>query len=169
MISSSLSPHACPTCSSRDRSALNGVISSCLDCFLNGGKLYRYEYNVKPAACGTCTLAPSDPLEDVLSRAKYLLRDGFGVYKLFKNNCETFSLYCKTGLVVSEKTGQANSVSATSGTALAFASAGLQMVGYGIYCYGRLESDIGKQGRKDVKKVPVEELVTDLTVVDALL
>uniref|UniRef100_A0A1J3HMH2 Uncharacterized protein n=1 Tax=Noccaea caerulescens TaxID=107243 RepID=A0A1J3HMH2_NOCCA len=58
-----------------------------------------------------------------------------------------------------KKTGQANSVSTASGAALVVAVAGHQMAAYGIYSYGRLKSDIGKKGRKDVKKVLVEELV----------
>ncbi|CAA7034931.1 unnamed protein product [Microthlaspi erraticum] len=157
---------------SRDRSTFSGVISSCLDCFLDGGELYRYEYNVSRVAFvaktigGTCTLAPSDPPEDVLFRAKHLLSSekGFGDYKLFKNNCESFALYCKTGLVVSEKFGKANSVSAASCAVwcagLVISLAGLPMVDYAIdYSYGRLESDIARKGREDVKKVPVEDLV----------
>ncbi|KAF9598301.1 hypothetical protein IFM89_026568 [Coptis chinensis] len=45
----------------------NGVVSSCLNCFLSGGILYRFEYEVGPALFlakargGTCTLAVSDP------------------------------------------------------------------------------------------------------------
>ena len=94
----------CPLCG--DQSKLNGVISSCLDCFLWGGELYRFEYGVNPAFFiakargGTCTLASSDPPEAVLHRASYLLEKGFGVYDLFKNNCEDFAIYCKTGLLV---------------------------------------------------------------------
>ncbi|KAK6912304.1 LRAT domain [Dillenia turbinata] len=59
----------CPTCTSPEEG--NGVFSSCLDCFLSGGILYRFEYAVSPALFlakargGTCTLAVSDP-EDIV-------------------------------------------------------------------------------------------------------
>jgi hypothetical protein len=94
----------CPICG--DQSKLDGVISSCIDCFLLGGDLYRFEYGVKPAFFlakvrgGTCTLASSDSPKEVIHRASYLLQNGFGVYHICKNNCEHFAMYCKTGLVV---------------------------------------------------------------------
>lgn len=84
-----------------------GVIEcTCLDCFLNGGKLYRYEYSVNIAVFmakmrgGTCTRAVSDADDLVVRRANDLLRIGFGSYNLFRNNCENFAVYCKTGLRV---------------------------------------------------------------------
>ncbi|KAJ7964373.1 NC domain-containing family protein [Quillaja saponaria] len=94
----------CPRCG--DQSRQDGVISSCLDCFLSGGNLYLFEYGVNPALFlaktrgGTCTLASSDLPEYVLHRASFLLQNGFGVYNIFKNNCEDFAIYCKTGLLV---------------------------------------------------------------------
>ncbi|KAG7550847.1 LRAT-like domain [Arabidopsis thaliana x Arabidopsis arenosa] len=111
----------CPKCG--DQSKLDGVISSCLDCFLAGGNLYLFEYGVSPAFFvakqrgGTCTIAPSDPPEEVIFRAKFLLlRNAFGAYNLFENNCEDFAIYCKSGLVVIANiklgsSGQANSAS----------------------------------------------------------
>ncbi|XP_022884637.1 uncharacterized protein LOC111401225 isoform X3 [Olea europaea var. sylvestris] len=122
----------CPICG--DQSKSDGVISSCLECFLYGGELYLFQYSVSPAMFlakargGTCTLAPSDPPEDVLHRAEYLLQNGFGAYNIFKNNCEDLAIYCKTA------------------------------VGCGIYCISRIVSDIGV--RRDVMKIPVERLVT---------
>lgn len=107
-----------------DQSNLDGVITSCLDCFLAGGNLYLFEYGVSKAIFmaklrgGTCTIAPSDPSDEVISRANFLfLLKGFGAYHLLENNCEDFAIYCKTGLVVSSDTkfgssGQVNSVSA---------------------------------------------------------
>ncbi|XP_062107709.1 protein LEAD-SENSITIVE 1 [Humulus lupulus] len=163
----------CPNCG--DQSKLNGVISSCLDCFLGGGELYRFEYGVNPAFFvakargGTCTLAPSDPPEDVLYRASYLLENGFGVYDLFKNNCEDFAIYCKTGLLVFTsisvgRSGQCTSIlaatSAIVSSPLRFLTTsfpGLAAVGCGMYCVSRVLSDIGI--RRDVTKVSVERLV----------
>lgn len=163
----------CPRCG--DQSSLDGVISSCLDCFLSGGDLYLFEYGVNPAFFiakargGTCTLASSDPNQDVLHRASYLLEKGFGVYDLFKNNCEDFAIYCKTGLLVFTsisvgRSGQAASflaaTSAIISSPLRFLTtsfSGLTAVGCGMYCLSRLVSDMGV--RRDVTKVPVERLV----------
>ncbi|KAF3536105.1 hypothetical protein F2Q69_00018884 [Brassica cretica] len=115
----------CPDCG--DQTNLNGVITSCLDCFLSGGNLYLFEYNVSKAIFlakqrgGTCTIAASDPPEDVVARAKFLLlRNGFGEYHLLDNNCEDFAIYCKTGLLVlsvtkSGSSSQVNSVCAAGG------------------------------------------------------
>ncbi|KAL5170647.1 hypothetical protein HKD37_11G032311 [Glycine soja] len=49
---------------------------------------------------GTCTIASSDSTEAILRRAFFLLKKGFGGYHLFKNNCEDFAMYCKTGLLL---------------------------------------------------------------------
>ncbi|XP_028798073.1 uncharacterized protein LOC114753726 [Neltuma alba] len=150
----------CPKCGGQSR--LRGVISSCLDCFLMGGDLYRFEYGVSAAFFmaarpGTCTLASSDPPEDVLHRARYLLQNGFGVYNVFKNNCEDFAIYCKTCLVVSKNIGVGRSGQASSYLlAATFAAGGI--FGYGMYCVSRLASDIGV--RRDVVKVPVESLAS---------
>ncbi|KAB1211103.1 hypothetical protein CJ030_MR6G018089 [Morella rubra] len=163
----------CPRCG--DQSRLSGVMSSCIDCFLSGGSLCLFEYGVslalfiaKPRG-GTCTLAVSDPPEDVLRRAYYLLENGFGVYDVFKNNCEDFAIYCKTGLLVFTsisvgRSGQAASflaaASAVLSSPLRFLTtsiSGLTAVGYGMYCVSRVVSDIGV--RRDVRKVPVETLV----------
>ncbi|XP_015931739.1 protein LEAD-SENSITIVE 1 isoform X1 [Arachis duranensis] len=163
----------CPKCG--DLSKNEGVISSCLDCFLYGGELYLFEYGVSAAFFlakprgGTCTLAASDPPEDVLRRASFLLEKGFGGYNIFKNNCEDFAIYCKTGLLVFTnlsvgRSGQAASylaaASAVVSTPLRFMTtsmSGLAAVGYGMYCVSRLVSDIGV--RRDVSKIPVETLV----------
>ncbi|RDX90775.1 hypothetical protein CR513_27330 [Mucuna pruriens] len=158
-----------------DQARTDGVISSCLDCFLSGGNLYLFEYDVSPAFFlakargGTCTLAPSDPTEDVLRRTLFLLENGFGGYNIFKNNCEDFAIYCKTGLLIFTsisvgRSGQAASclaaASAVVSTPLRFMTtscSGLALVGFGMYCVSRLVSDIGV--RRDVSKVPVERLI----------
>lgn len=173
----SSSPHSpdnpCPVCG--DQSFGDGVICSCLDCFLGGGDLYIFEYGVTPmfflakARGGTCTLASSDLSEVVLHRASFLLQNGFGMYNIFKNNCEDFAIYCKTGLLVYTtlsvgRSGQAASfLAATSAIVssplryLTTSCSGLALVGVGTYCVSRLVSDIGV--RRDVVKIPVEELV----------
>ncbi|XP_039160480.1 uncharacterized protein LOC120286233 [Eucalyptus grandis] len=194
IISSSCPPPPigteCEICG--DQSRLDGVISSCIDCFLSGGNLYLFKYDVSPvfhlasARGGTCTLAKSDPPEDVLHRASYLLQNGFGGYNLSKNNCEDFAIYCKTGLLVvtassGGRSGQAAAFQAAtsavgsspltllttrvSGLAVSgLAVGGLAAVSYSKYCINRLVSDIGF--RHDVVKVPAERLVDLLYLCD---
>ncbi|KAG2333808.1 hypothetical protein Bca52824_004988 [Brassica carinata] len=166
----------CPNCGGK-HSNTHGVISSCLDCFLSGGDLLRFEYSVSPALFmsklrgGTCTTAASDPSEEVISRAEFLY----------------FAIYCKTGLIVWSKlgsSGQANSWSAARGVfslwgtvkSVSVGSAArlvvsgvagigvMAMAGYGNYCYGRLCADIGV--RSDTSKVPVEDLVMLIAIIE---
>ncbi|XP_051139818.1 protein LEAD-SENSITIVE 1 [Andrographis paniculata] len=178
--SSNSSTAPCPRCG--DQSDKDGVISSCLDCFLASGELYQFQYSVSPAIFlakargGTCTLASSDPPEDVIHRAEYLLQNGFGVYNIFKNNCEDFAIYCKTGLLVFTtvsvgRSGQAASflaaASAIVSSPLRFMTtgfAGLTAMGCGIYCISRIVSDIGV--RRDVMKIPVERLVSGASLAE---
>lgn len=168
---------SCPTCTAPQEE--HGVISSCLNCFLAGGVLYRFEYAVSPALFlakargGTCTLAVSDEDDIVVHRAKHLLENGFGCYNVFKNNCEDFAIYCKTELLVAEQgrigqSGQA--ISIIGGPLAAVLSSPLRMVttnvygmavtAVGVYCASRYATDIGMRG--DVVKVPVEELTRRL-------
>ncbi|MED6118683.1 hypothetical protein PIB30_005155 [Stylosanthes scabra] len=119
-----------------------------------------------------CLLATSDPTEQVLRRALFLLENGFGDYHVFKNDCEDFAIYCKTGLLVFTnmcvgKSGQAAScfaaASAIVSSPLRFMTTsigGLLLVGCGMYCVSQLDSDIGV--RRDVTKIPVEKLLTSL-------
>lgn len=172
----------CPVCNNEVNDTnreTNGVVSSCLDCFLAGGALYRFEYAVNPALFlakargGTCTLAPSDPNEAVVRRAKYLLNNGFRCYNLFKSNCEDFAIYCKTGLLVAERgvvgqSGQA--ISIIGGPLAAVVSTpfrlvttniyGMAVMAVGVYCASRYAADIGN--RHDVVKVEVEDLTAGL-------
>ncbi|WOL19180.1 hypothetical protein Cni_G27977 [Canna indica] len=169
--------HACENCG--DQSRLHGVIMSCLDCFLSEGNLYLFCYSVSPvffltkARGGTCTLAVSDPSDVVLHRARYLLENnGFGMYSIFKNNCEDFAIYCKTGLLVetSFSVGRSGQISSLTAAVTAVASSplrflttsapGLIVVAGGMYCIGRYVSDIGI--RRDVITIPVEILVARL-------
>ncbi|RZR89904.1 hypothetical protein BHM03_00017702 [Ensete ventricosum] len=162
-----------------DRRRQNGVITSCLDCFLAGFNLCLFHYSVTPAFFiaqvrgGTCTLAVSDPPEVVLHRAQYLLsNNGFGTYSLFNNNCEDFAMYCKTGLLVDTSSsgttgsGQISSLAAAMTVVasyplgfLATGGVGLVMAG-AMYSITRYLSDISI--RWDVIKIPVETLVAQL-------
>ncbi|KAL1218096.1 Protein LEAD-SENSITIVE 1 [Cardamine amara subsp. amara] len=190
----------CPKCG--DQSILDGVISSCLDCFLAGGNLYLFEYNVSPVMLlakqrgGTCTIAPSDPCDDVISRAEYLLwRNGFGAYNLLDNNCEDFATYCKTGFVVLSKikfgsSGQATTASVACGVAswtfnlfgavksggkaasVVTSALGYVCIGFGglaLAGYTKYSIDrlLSDVGvRRDVTKVPVERLVAIIEVME---
>ncbi|XP_077862767.1 uncharacterized protein LOC144344824 [Saccoglossus kowalevskii] len=66
-------------------------------------RLYRYDHPwlaCKLKRRGTCCTEPSDPVEDVLRRARNCLDEGLpedGEYDLLVNNCEHFCLYCKLG------------------------------------------------------------------------
>ncbi|XP_057973786.1 protein LEAD-SENSITIVE 1 [Malania oleifera] len=167
----------CPTCTHQEDS--HGVVTSCLNCFLAGGVLYRFEYDVNPvhfiakARGGTCTLAVSDPSEEVVHRANYLLHNGFGCYNVFKNNCEDFAIYCKTGLLVLDQgtigqSGQAVSIiggplAAVLSTPLRLITTnlyGMAAMAVGVYCASRYAADIGM--RRDVMKVEVEDLTRRL-------
>ncbi|XP_014517328.1 uncharacterized protein LOC106774808 [Vigna radiata var. radiata] len=163
---------ACPRCGYKIKT--EGVTRTCLECFLRGGYLYLFEYGVSSAFFlakargGTCSTASSDPTEAVLRRAWFLLKAGFGGYHLFKNNCEDFAMYCKTGLLVVTnisvgQSGQATSLLAAAGalvsSSLVFMTTslcGLALVGCGMYCVSRYVSDIGV--RCDVSKVSVERI-----------
>ena len=172
----------CPVCTNEDNDTsteTNGVVSSCLNCFLAGGALYRFDYAVNPALFlakargGTCTLATSDPDEAVVRRAKYLLSNGFRCYNLFKSNCEDFAIYCKTGLLVVERgvvgqSGQAISIiggplAAVISTPFRLVTTniyGMAVIAVGVYCASRYTADIGN--RRDVVKVEVEDLAAGL-------
>lgn len=165
----------CPDCGFQRENS--GVMLSCLDCFLAGGPLYRFEYGVSPAIFlakargGTCTLAESDLPELVIHRAMYLLQNGFGNYDIFENNCEDFAIFCKTGLLV-EKSGLGRSGQAASILGVPFAAIlsspfgfllagpGVATVTAGLYCLSRYATDIGI--RTDVVKAPVENLAVNL-------
>lgn len=99
----------------------SGVILSCLDCFVGDGSLSRYAYGVNliglcaRVRSGTCTTMESDPPEDVIHRAEYLLETQmFALYDVLRNNCEDFALYCKTGRMVFNIEGSGGSAQASS-------------------------------------------------------
>nr|XP_043628995.1 protein LEAD-SENSITIVE 1-like [Erigeron canadensis] len=107
----------------------SGVVLSCLNCFIGSGSLYLYRYGMKTYVHfsrlrgGTCTVAESDPPEQVIYRAMYLLQNGFGSYNLVLNNCETFALYCKTSLV-----GRDQPVTVSSGQVHSWVTAPLNTI-----------------------------------------
>ncbi|XP_058224136.1 protein LEAD-SENSITIVE 1-like isoform X1 [Rhododendron vialii] len=93
----------------------SGVAIICLDCFIEEGSLYCYEYGVTflfQLRAGTRTTDKSDPASTVVQRANYLFENGFGNYDLVRNNCEDFALYCKTGLlkVVDDGVGRSGQI-----------------------------------------------------------
>lgn len=159
----------CETCGDQSRS--HGVTISCLDCFLSGGDLYLFRYSVSgwvfiaQARGGTGTRASSDPCDEVLHRVRYLLdHNGFVMYNTFRNNCEDFAVYCKTGLLI-RMSGQTSTLKA-AGAAIASSSLcattpGLIVVGV-VYCVGRYKFDIGS--RRDTIKISVENLVAYCTL-----
>ncbi|XP_038702505.1 uncharacterized protein LOC119999068 [Tripterygium wilfordii] len=168
----------CLNCTPPDED--HGVVSSCLDCFLAGGVLCRFEYAVTTAFFlaqargGTCTLAVADPDDVVVHRARYLLTKGFGDYNISKNNCEHFATYCKTGLLVVSRNnwscgGSGQAASIKLGRFAAVMSIPLRIVTNVPvlvattavrYCVDRYAEDIGV--RKDVVKVSVEDLTEEL-------
>lgn len=176
---SSLS-YSCPTfpdCGFRQPHS--GVALSCLDCFLKKGSLYCFQYSVTPSVFltkvrgGTCTTATSDSPETTIHRAMYLLQNGFGNYDVFQNNCEDFTLYCKTGLLIMDRLGVGRSGQASSVVGAPLAAllssplkllmpspVGVATVTAGMYCMSRYATDIGV--RSDVIKVAVEDLAVNL-------
>ncbi|PWA28099.1 LRAT-like domain-containing protein [Artemisia annua] len=143
----------------------SGVIISCLNCFIHIGSLYRFQYGVGKLSYvskirgGTCTTAKSDPPEEVIKRAVYLLHHGFGSYDFRKNNCENFDLYCTTGLVIRGKfttgsSGQVNfftnapwqSTLTLAVEKIVYNSVGMvsmAAITVGTYSWNRYKTDIG--------------------------
>ncbi|KAK9914644.1 hypothetical protein M0R45_038412 [Rubus argutus] len=93
-----------------DPNQLRGVVKSCVDCFLKGHTLRRFQYGVTFCRFltnnpGTCTTGQAHPPDVIISRANDLLnnKDGFGEYHLFDNNCEAFAVFCTTANRVSNQ------------------------------------------------------------------
>jgi hypothetical protein len=160
---STLTCSSFPDCGFRQSN--NGVVRSCLDCFLGNRSLYRFKYGVSRSVFfahvlyGTCSTAKSDPPGAALHGALYLLQSGFGNYHVFQNNCEDFVLYCKTGLLVVGKknadigtSGQPSSVSSVVGASLRglifsylnpTTPVRAATLTVGKYCMNRYANDIG--------------------------
>lgn len=92
---------------------------------------------------------------------------------MFKNNCEDFAIYCKTGLVVVDQVtmGQSGQAVALIGGPLAAVLStplrlltsnvyGMAAMAVGVYCTSRVAADIGM--RTDVVKLEVEDLTRRL-------
>ncbi|KAG8480670.1 hypothetical protein CXB51_025215 [Gossypium anomalum] len=82
----------------------NGEIAKvCIDCFLHKETLQIYDYGVpfrefSYRKRGTCSQLHSKPPHEVISAATAFLEGArFGDYDMFKNNCEDFAVFCKTG------------------------------------------------------------------------
>ncbi|CAI5495142.1 unnamed protein product [Closterium sp. Naga37s-1] len=166
----------CRACGTEDSS--HGVISSCLRCFLHGGRLFRFDYGVSVGCfClqmrgGTCSMAVPDAPHAVVQRARLLLKEGFGRYHVLDNNCEDFAVFCKTRALVVDKTRVGTSGQSAAFFGFNFASATaavpLLLVGplaaaavfAGSYSLSRVALDVGV--RRDVVKVEGEDLVASL-------
>ncbi|GKA93303.1 LRAT-like domain-containing protein [Tanacetum coccineum] len=157
----------------------SGVFISCLNCFIDTGSLYRFQYGVGKLSFvskirgGTCTTAKSDPPDEVIERALHLLLHGFGSYDVVKYNCEDFALYCTTGLMIRGKattgsSGQVNFVTNAPWKSTlifgvercvsnSFGIVGMVATTLGTYSWNRYKADIGVRG--DVEKVLVERVV----------
>ncbi|KAF3434448.1 hypothetical protein FNV43_RR25551 [Rhamnella rubrinervis] len=160
----------------RSQQSKNTVVCCNIEDFLCDGELYRFEYGVSKVVFlksrpGTCSLAPSDPPEQVLHRASYLLEHGFGNYDLMDKNCEDFALYCKTGIIKSYMTEGGISGQMTAFLAAFAAIAvipyqylpasliGIALVVSGLYCVFRIQFDVRFKGRGiDPRIVAVENL-----------
>ncbi|KAI5342125.1 hypothetical protein L3X38_010000 [Prunus dulcis] len=112
-ITTSSTEPRCRSCG-HDPNTKRGVLKTCVDCFLKGHGLLRFEYNVslgrfilkQKGTCSTETCYPSDKI--VRLATEIFKKDevdgtGFGEYNLFNNNCENFASYCKTGKRVSAR------------------------------------------------------------------
>jgi hypothetical protein len=102
---------ACKKCGF-SRNTGHGVVETCLECFLDGGFLCRYNYNVprmilsitSHTMCPNCTTTErSKSRSEIVETAKEKLKEGFGKYNLLSNNCEHFATFCSTGTAFSQQ------------------------------------------------------------------
>lgn len=102
---------ACKKCGF-SRNTGHGVVETCLECFLHGGSLCRYNYNVprmilsitSHTMCPNCTTTErSKSGSEIVETAKEKLKEGFGKYNLLSNNCEHFATFCSTGTAFSQQ------------------------------------------------------------------
>ncbi|KAJ6877132.1 phospholipase A and acyltransferase 4-like [Populus alba x Populus x berolinensis] len=90
---------ACKKCGFSRNTGLGVVVETCLECFLDGGSLCRYNYNTTlETTCPTCTTVKRRESESqIVETAKEKLKKGFGEYNLLSNNCEHFATFCSSG------------------------------------------------------------------------
>ncbi|KAF3577608.1 hypothetical protein DY000_02030036 [Brassica cretica] len=144
----------CPNCG--DQSTLNGVISSCLDCFLAGGNLYLFQYDVSKAILVARRSSQVNSVCAAGGVASLALRFiGVG-----RTAGQAASLVVCPASVVS---AAASAISTTLGFVTTGFSA-MAVAGYSKYCIGRVAYDVGV--RKYIRKVPVEELSTLMAVLE---
>ncbi|KAF3457638.1 hypothetical protein FNV43_RR02296 [Rhamnella rubrinervis] len=155
--------------SSSAQSSDDRVVCCDMEDFFCDGQLYRFEYGVSRFEFlmkqpGKCSLASSDPPEQVLHRASYLLEYGFGNDDLLDRNCEDFAIYCKTGHISADGfSGQITSLLAAFIAVTFFpyrflpaGLIGVALVFCDLYCLIRL-NNVGRR-RRDFKVVAVEKL-----------
>ncbi|XP_071727545.1 protein LEAD-SENSITIVE 1-like [Rutidosis leptorrhynchoides] len=163
----------CPTSyCGLEKVAGSGVKLCCVDCFIKGGSLYLFKYQasrkflLSKTVGGTCTMAESDPVKEVIHRTSYLYENGYGKYDLMNNNCEDFALYCKTGLWSVDKAYQGRSSQANMVRPTSRAQKDQKIAEYVQQIATAIPRSFSKREvndlgfRKDVVKVPVEELCT---------
>ncbi|GJR33358.1 putative endopeptidase, NLPC/P60 domain, LRAT-like domain protein [Tanacetum coccineum] len=132
--------------------------------FKGGSDKASIEFLYAKARGGTCSMAKSDPLEDVMHRATYLYENGYGKYDLTNNNCEDFALYCKTCLWSTDKESQGRSSQANTVRPTRHAKKDKDMIESVTRIATSIPRSFSKRENKDlghrndVVKVPVEEL-----------
>ncbi|GMN44239.1 hypothetical protein TIFTF001_013442 [Ficus carica] len=101
-MSSSKSEGGCTNCG-YDSNKQRGVVKTCLDCFLKGHSLYRFEYQVSSAhyvakRSATCYTGSCNKPNVVVQRATRMLNNNGGSnLNLFEKNSMCFAVLCKTG------------------------------------------------------------------------
>ncbi|CAB4283618.1 unnamed protein product [Prunus armeniaca] len=121
--SSSLRVPPCAKCG-HDPNMKRGVLRTCIDCFLKGHHLLRFEYEVSRLHFifkhkGTCSTECCYSNEETIRRATEIFNKevhgkGFGDYNLLDNNCENFASFCKRGTPVSEQALKAMGIATAS-------------------------------------------------------
>ncbi|XP_058749090.1 protein LEAD-SENSITIVE 1-like isoform X2 [Vicia villosa] len=119
----------CPGCGACNQTILtDGVISSCLDCFLSGGELHLFEYGV--------------------SKIHFLAQARGGLLV-------TSSVGGGGSGQVASYAAAVNSIASISLRVVNKSFYGMVLVSCGMYCYRRVVSDIGFRSGT---KVPVEKI-----------
>ncbi|XP_062074797.1 protein LEAD-SENSITIVE 1-like [Humulus lupulus] len=118
-----------------------GVVKSCLDCFIQGHRLHRFEYGVSKAhyvakRSGTCYTGSCTDPDYVVERANKMLNDSNSsnttissdrdeLYAVFDQKCVCFAVICMTG---SSKSAQAVAAKSKLKMSVKGFALGLQMV-----------------------------------------